>query len=63
LLTIKDSNSQEAAVNTTQETIAGKEKTKKGFASKFLSFLMYGGFLVVIAVGLAIVILLDLYVF
>jgi hypothetical protein len=28
-----------------------------------MNFLMYGGFLVVIAVGLAIVILLDVYVF
>ena len=50
-------------MNTTQETSAGKEETKKGFWSKFMNFLMYGGFLVVIAVGLAIVILLDIYVF
>jgi hypothetical protein len=53
----------EAAMNAVQEINVGKEKTKKGFGSKFLSFLMYGGFLVVIAVGLIIVILLDLYVF
>ena len=50
-------------MNTAQETSAGTKKAKKGFGSKFLSFLMYGGFLVVIAVGLAIVILLDVYVF
>jgi len=50
-------------MNTAQEASVGKEKTKKGFWSKFMNFLMYGGFIVVIAVGLIIVILLDLYVF
>jgi len=50
-------------MNTGLEASAGKEKTKKGFWSKFMNFLMYGGFIVVIAVGLIIVILLDLYVF
>jgi len=50
-------------MNTAEQTSIVKEKSKKGFASKFLNFLMYGGFLVVIAVGLAVVILLDLYVF
>jgi hypothetical protein len=50
-------------MSTAQATNAGIEKTKKSFASKFMNFLMYGGFLVVIAVGLAIVILLDVYVF
>jgi len=50
-------------MNTGLEASAGKEKTKKGFWSKFMNFLMYGGFLVVIAVGLAIVVLLDVYVF
>ena len=50
-------------MGTAEETNAGKEKTKKGFGSKFMSFLMYGGFLLVIAVGLVVVILLDLYVF
>jgi len=50
-------------MNTVQEISAGKEETKKGFWSKFMNFLMYGGFLLVIALGLVIVILLDLYVF
>ncbi len=50
-------------MNTPQETSAGKEKTKKGFASKLMNFLMYGGFIVVIIVGLAIAILLSVYVF
>ena len=54
---------QEARMNTAQQTSTVKETPKKGFGSKFLSFLMYGGFLVVIAVGLVIVVLLDLYVF
>ena len=40
-------------MNTAQEASAEKEKTKKGFWSKFMNFLMYGGFLVVIAAGLA----------
>ena len=31
-------------MNTAQEASAGKEKTKKGFWSKFMNFLMYGGF-------------------
>ena len=39
-------------MSTAQATSAGTEKTKKSFASKFTNFLMYGGFLVVIAVGL-----------
>lgn len=50
-------------MDTAQQITPTKETPKKGFASKFLSFLMYGGFLLVIAVGLVIVILLDLYVF
>ena len=50
-------------MNTAQQTVAARETPKRGFASKFLNFLMYGGFLLVIAGGLAIVILLDLYVF
>jgi hypothetical protein len=50
-------------MNTAQQTSTVKETPKKGFASKFMNFLMYGGFLVVIALGLVIVILLDLYVF
>ena len=54
---------QEAIMNTVQEISAGKEETKKRFWSKFMNFLMYGGFLLVIALGLVIVILLDLYVF
>ena len=50
-------------MNTAQETVADKEKTKTGFGTKFLHFLMYGGFLLVILVVLIIIILLDLYVF
>ena len=51
-------------MNTVGQTSTAKETPKKkGFWGKFLNFLMYGGFLVVIAVGLAIVILLDVYVF
>ena len=50
-------------MSTAQQGTSVKETPKKGFASKFLSFLMYGGFLIVIAVGLAVVILLDVYVF
>ena len=50
-------------MNTAQEITQVKETPKKSFLSKFLNFLMYGGFLVVIAVGLAVVILLDVYVF
>ena len=50
-------------MNTIQQTVEARETSKKGFASKFLSFLMYGGFLLIIFVGLAITILLDLYVF
>ena len=50
-------------MGTVQQTTAVKETPKKGFVGKFLSFLMYGGFLVVIVFGLAVVILLDLYVF
>ena len=50
-------------MNTAQQITDVKETPKKGFWSKFMNFLMYGGFLLVIAVGLAVVILLDLYVF
>ena len=50
-------------MNTAQSNTIAKQTPKKGFGSKFLSFLMYGGFLLVIAVGLVVVILLDLYVF
>ena len=50
-------------MNTAQQTVTAAETPKKGFASKFLSFLMYGGFILIIAGGLAITILLDLYVF
>ena len=50
-------------MNTIQQSVAARETLKKGFASKLLSFLMYGGFILIIAGGLAITILLDLYVF
>ena len=50
-------------MNTAESATIEKETPKKGFLSKFMNFLMYGGFLVVIVVGLAFFILLDLYVF
>jgi hypothetical protein len=50
-------------MNTVQESTTIKETPKKGFLNKFMNFLMYGGFILVIALGLVIVILLDLYVF
>ncbi len=49
-------------MNVTEQAIGREKEKKKGFLGKFLSFLMYGGFLVVVAVGLAIVILVDLYI-
>jgi hypothetical protein len=50
-------------MNTVQQVSAETKGGKKGFLSKFMSFLMYGGFLIVIAVGIAIVVVLDVYVF
>jgi hypothetical protein len=50
-------------MSTDQQMTDVKETPKKGFWSKFMNFLMYGGFLLVLALGLVIVILLDLYVF
>ncbi len=46
-----------------QQTSVPKKEAKKGFLNKFLNFLMYGGFLVVVAVAIAIVVILDMYVF
>jgi hypothetical protein len=50
-------------MNTAEQVSVEKKEGKKGFLGKFLSFLMYGGFLVVIAVAIAIVVVLDMYVF
>jgi len=42
------------AVNPTTEPV--KEEKKKGFGAKFVNFLMMGGFLVILIVGVAIAI-------
>jgi hypothetical protein len=50
-------------VNAADQATGGKKEGKKGFLGKFMSFLMYGGFLIVVAVAIAIVVVLDMYVF
>jgi hypothetical protein len=50
-------------MNTLEQASVESNEGKKGFLNKFLNFLMYGGFLVVIAVAIAIVVVLDIYVF
>ncbi len=50
-------------MNTVEQASVESKEGKKGFLNKFLSFLMYGGFLIVVAVVIAIVVLLDMYVF
>jgi len=45
-----------------QETAApekGKEKEKTSFGKKFMNFLMYGGFIVLLIVAVVIVILIE----
>ncbi len=49
-------------MNTAVQASTDKEG-KKGFWSKFLTFLSCGGFLIIIAAGIAIAVLLDIYVF
>ncbi len=53
----------EGNMTTAQQVTTAKETPKKGFGAKFINFLTYGGFIIVIIVGLAIAILLDVYVF
>jgi hypothetical protein len=50
-------------MNTVEQASVESKGGKKGFLNKFLSFLMYGGFLLVIAVAIAVVVVLDMYVF
>ncbi len=50
-------------MSTTEQITTAKATQKKGFGAKFINFLTYGGFIIVIIVGLAIAILLDVYVF
>jgi hypothetical protein len=50
-------------MNTVEQVTVESKERKKGFLNKFLNFLMYGGFLVVVAVAIAIVVVLDMYVF
>jgi hypothetical protein len=41
-----------------ETTVKGEEK-KKGFWSKFMNFLMYGGFIVILIVAVVVVILVE----
>jgi hypothetical protein len=41
------------------ETPAKVEEKKKGFGTKFMNFLMYGGFIVILIVAVVIVILVE----
>jgi hypothetical protein len=41
------------------ETPVKAEEKKKGFGAKFMNFLMYGGFIVLLIVAVAIVILVE----
>lgn len=42
-----------------KEASSEQEKTKKTWGTKFLNFLMYGGFLVVLVLAVAIMILVS----
>jgi hypothetical protein len=54
----------EADMESAVEAIVASEKSKKRSKFKmFINFLLYGGWLLVIAVGLATAIILDVYVF
>jgi hypothetical protein len=50
-------------MNTVEQVSVESKEGKKGFLGKFMSFLMYGGFLIVVAAVIAIVVVLDMYVF
>jgi hypothetical protein len=41
------------------ETPVKVEEKKKGFGAKFMNFLMYGGFIVILIVAVVIVILVE----
>jgi flagellar biogenesis protein FliO len=45
--------------NAKQEKQEKEEEKKKGFGEKFINFLMYGGFIVILIVILAIVFIVE----
>ncbi|MEW6666140.1 MAG: hypothetical protein AB1512_13095 [Thermodesulfobacteriota bacterium] len=51
-------------MDTLTEVIAAADaKKKKSLAKMILNFLLYGGWILVVGLGLAVAIVLDMYVF